>query len=213
MKTQAKVLRVLQEKQFERVGANRTIETDVRLISATNKDLAEEIENGNFREDLYYRLNTIQIDVPPLRERKEDIVPLSTFFLKRYAGKNQKRIKEIAPSAIQRLVDYNWPGNIRELENVIERAVLLADDSITEEDLNLNMSRRAKVNLSDKTTIELPPGGISLEEVERELILEALKRSDWNQKTAAEFLRLSRRALNYKIGKHGITSPKWRINR
>ena len=125
--TQAKILRVLQEHEFERLGGTRTMRVDVRLIAATNRDLPPMVQAGTFREDLYYRLNVVSIEMPPLRERKDDIVPLADFFLRRFAGELKKQIDGIEPDAQKLLMRYNWPGNIRELENAIERAVLLAE--------------------------------------------------------------------------------------
>ena len=125
--TQAKILRVLQEHEFERLGGTRTLRTDVRVIAATNRNLPQMVANGQFREDLYYRLNVVSIDMPPLRERKDDIAALATFFLRRFAGELKKRIDGLSPDALKLLMRYNWPGNIRELENSIERAVLLTE--------------------------------------------------------------------------------------
>src|SRR5207253_6618809 len=125
--TQAKILRVLQEHEFERLGGTRTIKVDVRLIAATNRDLPAMVETGTFREDLYYRLNVVTIEMPPLRERKEDIGPLADFFIRRFAGELKKKIQGVEPDALKLLMRYQWPGNIRELENAIERAMLLAD--------------------------------------------------------------------------------------
>src|SRR5207244_13084156 len=127
--TQAKILRVLQEHEFERLGGTRTLKVDVRLIAATNRDLTTMVAAGTFREDLYYRLNVVTIEMPPLRERKEDIQPLAHFFIRRFAGELKKKIDGLEPEALKLLMRYNWPGNIRELENAIERALLLADGS------------------------------------------------------------------------------------
>src|SRR6186713_420267 len=136
--TQAKILRVLQEHEFERLGGTRTLKVDVRLIAATNRDLPAMVESGAFREDLYYRLNVVSIETPPLRERKEDIQALATFFLRRFAGELKKRIDGISPDALKLLMRYNWPGNIRELENSIERAVLLSEGpQLSASDLSL----------------------------------------------------------------------------
>ena len=142
--TQAKLLRVLQEHEFERLGGTRTIRVDVRLIAATNRNLAQMVANGQFREDLYYRLNVVSIDMPPLRERKEDIPVLAQFFVQKYAAELKKKIEGVTPDAQKLLLRYNWPGNIRELENAIERAALLADSRFIEaDDLRLGEPRRA----------------------------------------------------------------------
>jgi len=210
--TQSKLLRVLQEKEFQRLGSNRTIKVDVRLISATNKDLMHEIEEGRFRADLFYRLNVVNIHIPPLRQRRGDIILLTYFFLKKYCGDLKKKIKEIHPLAIKQLTEYSWPGNIRELENTIERAILMADgDIISPEDLHLPC--QMDIFKYDYSTIKIPPSGLDLEEVEKGLILQALKLCDWVQKDASKLLRVSERVLNYKIKRFGITHPRWKINK
>ncbi|UCB45463.1 MAG: sigma-54-dependent Fis family transcriptional regulator [Spirochaetota bacterium] len=210
--TQSKLLRVLQEKEFQRLGSNRTIKVDVRLISATNKDLIHEIEKKRFRVDLFYRLNVVTITMPPLRHRRGDIILLTYFLLKKYCHDLNKKIKEIHPLAIKQLTEYSWPGNIRELENTIERAVLMADgDTITPEDLHLPY--QMDIFKYDYSTIKIPPAGIDLEEVEKGLILQALKLCDWTQQDAAKLLKISKRVLNYKIKRFGITHPKWKKNK
>jgi DNA-binding NtrC family response regulator len=227
--TQAKVLRVIQEKEFERLGSNETVKSDVRLISATNRDLVELMQRGEFREDLYYRLNVVTIRLPPLRERSGDIGLLIQFFLKKYAGEMNKNVRSVDPKALRNLTRYHWPGNIRELENTIERAVLLAEgDTITPEDLNLlfadgspgagSYAASDSDNGSDgssggEATIVLPPRGIRLEDAERGLILQALERCQWVQKDAAALLGVSSRVLNYKIKRFGITHSRWKQNR
>lgn len=211
--TQAKVLRVLQEKEFERLGANDPVKTDVRIISATNRDLMQRMRQGLFREDLYYRLNVVTIHLPPLRERDGDIGLLIQFFLKDYAGRMAKKIRGIDPEAMAMLRRYHWPGNIRELENTMERAVLLAEgETITTEDLNLFFAQEAGLQPGEER-ITLPRGGIRLEEAEKQLILQALERCNWVQKEAAALLGVSSRALNYKIKHFGITHPSWKQNR
>jgi len=213
--TQAKVLRVLQEKEFERLGSNEPVRTDVRILSATNKDLAERMRAGEFREDLYYRLNVVTIRLPPLRERGGDVGLLAQFFLKKYSGQMGKRIRGLAPGAQSLLARYHWPGNIRELENTMERAVLMADrDLITAEDLALfSPAAPAEKHSAAPAGGENPTGGRSLQESERRLVLEALQSCGWVQKEAARRLGLSSRALNYRIHKLGITHPAWRQNR
>jgi transcriptional regulator with GAF, ATPase, and Fis domain len=180
--TQAKILRVLQEHEFERLGGTRTIRVDVRLIAATNRDLPSMVEAGTFREDLYYRLNVVTIEMPPLRERKEDVVALAGFFIRRFAGELKKKIDGLDPDATKLLMRYNWPGNIRELENAIERAMLLAERShIAIEDLRLGDSGMTGSSREASSIVKIPPTGIPLEEVERLTIVEALKMSNWVQ--------------------------------
>jgi DNA-binding NtrC family response regulator len=196
--TQAKVLRVLQEKEFERLGSNESRKTDVRIISATNKDLAQLMRDGQFREDLFYRLNVVTIRLPPLREREGDIGLLIQFFLKRASAEMKKKIRGIEPEALRILEGYHWPGNIRELENAIERAVLMAEsDTITAEDLHMFFTSQARSE--EDVGVRLPAGGISLEEAERQLIQQALERCGWVQKRAAELLGISSRVMNYKV--------------
>ena len=210
--TQAKVLRVLQEREFERVGSSKTISVDVRVIAATNKDLIKEIEKERFRDDLYYRLNVVTIYVPPLRERRGDIILLAFFFLKKFCRDLKKPLLELHPRAIKMLTEYPWPGNIRELQNCIERAVLLCEgQTIRPDDLGLNFKMERMEN--EHSYIRLPPGGIRLEEVERELIMQALTMCDWVQKDAAEMLGISSRVLNYKIQRFKITHPTWKRNK
>ena len=210
--TQAKVLRVIQEKEFERLGSNETVKTDVRIISATNKDLMDLMRRSLFREDLYYRLNVVTIRLPPLRERDGDIALLIQFFLKKYSAEMNKKIRGIEPGAMKVLTAYHWPGNIRELENALERAVLMAEgDSITTEDLNLFFAGEGAEKSDER--IRLPAAGIRLEDAERELIEQALERCKWVQKDAARLLGVSSRALNYKIKSFGITHPGWKQNK
>ncbi|MGO9411560.1 MAG: sigma-54-dependent transcriptional regulator [Spirochaetia bacterium] len=209
--TQAKLLRVLQEHEFERLGSNRTIKVDVRIISATNKDLENEIEEGRFREDLYYRLNVVTIKIPPLREREGDVELLSEFFLHKFAQTLNKKIRKIDTAAMRLLKGYHWPGNIRELENTMERAVLMADtETITPDDLSLPFKPEHRLN---KNALRIPVGGLKWEEMEKDLLIQALSMSGWVQKEAAKFLGLSTRVLNYKVKHFGITHPSWKQNR
>jgi DNA-binding NtrC family response regulator len=210
--TQAKVLRVIQEKEFERLGSNDTVKVDVRIISATNQDLMQRMQQRLFREDLYYRLNVVTIHLPPLRERNGDIGLLIQFFLKKYTGQMNRKIRGIEAQAMRTLTRYHWPGNIRELENTMERAVLLSEgDMITSEDLNLFFAHES--TLGEEERLKLPNAGIRLEDAERELILQALERCGWVQKDAARLLGVSSRALNYKIKRFGFTHPSWKQNR
>ncbi len=213
--TQAKVLRVLQEKEFERLGSSESVKTDVRIISATNRDLLEQMEKGLFREDLYYRLNVVTIHLPPLRERGEDIKLLTQFFLKKYSSEMSHRINGMEPEAVKMLTGYHWPGNIRELENTIERAVVLADgDRITRDDLKLIFAQRPYArNPEGNGKLILPEEGVDLDELEKSFVLQALERSDFVQKEAAKLLHVSSRVLNYKIKQYGITHPNWSQNR
>lgn len=208
--TQAKVLRVLQEQEFERLGGMKTIKVDVRIIAATNKNLKEAIANNTFREDLYYRLNTVGIETPALRERKEDVLPLSNFFAKKYSEELKKTISGFSPQAVKYLTRHNWPGNIRELQNTIERAVLMAESNlIGVEDLTLNATKGDASSI-DALGIKIPPTGIKLDDLERNTIIEALKMTNWVQKDAAELLGVSRRVLNYKVKIHNINHDRWR---
>jgi two-component system response regulator AtoC len=209
--TQAKVLRVLQEQEFERLGGTRTIKVDVRLIAATNRDLPTMVAAGTFREDLYYRLNVMPIDMPPLRERKEDIQALAGFFIRRFSGELKKKVEGLEPEALKLLMRYNWPGNIRELENAIERAMLLADGHhIAVDDLRLGDQASAGAPREAASIVKIPPTGIPLEEIERLALVEALKMSNWVQKDAAELLAISPRVMNYKIKTLGIEFPRGR---
>jgi len=203
--TQKKLLRVLQEREFERVGGSISVKIDTRVIAATNKVLSHEIEQSRFREDLYYRLNVVSIETPPLRERKEDITALATFFLRRFAGELKKRVDGVAPDALKLLMRYNWPGNIRELENAIERGVLMTENAqLTSVDLRLGELSTSPSSGDASPVIKIPPTGIALEEIERQAIVEALKMSNWVQKDAAELLAISPRVMNYKIKTLGI---------
>jgi len=209
--TQAKILRVLQEHEFERLGGTRTIRVDVRLIAATNRDLTAMVEAGTFREDLYYRLNVVTIEMPSLRERKDDIPLLAEFFIKRFGGELKKKIEGLDPDAVKLLMRYNWPGNIRELENAIERAMLLADGAtISSADLRLGETASIGGLRDSSSVVKIPPTGIPLEEIERISIIEALKMSNWVQKDAAELLAISPRVMNYKIKTLGIDFPRGR---
>ncbi len=203
--TQAKILRVLQEHQFERMGGMQTIDVDVRIVTATNKDLAELMNTGQFREDLFYRLNVVTIELAPLRERPEDIEPLVKFFLKRFAGQINPEVIGVGPAAMAMIMDYYWPGNIRQLQNVIERAVIMCEGArIMPEQIALYEKHSVKKDEG----FEIPEGGINLEEVERQLIIQALERTGWVQKNAAKLLGISPRVINYKLRKHNIGRKK-----
>ena len=209
--TQAKILRVLQEHEFERLGGTRTLRVDVRVIAATNRNLPQMVSNGQFREDLYYRLNVVSIDMPPLRDRKDDIQQLAMFFLKRFSGELKKRLDGLSPDAVKLLMRYNWPGNIRELENSIERAVLLTEGPfLTSTDLRLGELSTTQPSGDSSPVVKIPPTGIPLEEIERQALVEALKMSNWVQKDAAELLSISPRVMNYKIKTLGIDYSRGR---
>jgi len=200
---QVKLLRVLQEREFERLGGTRTIKVDVRLLAATNRDLRAALEDGTFREDLYYRLNVVPIDIPPLREHKEDIPGLANLFLGRFAKDSgrEEKITGISPAAMQLLVGHYWPGNVRELQNVIERACALAtSNQLDVGDIQLDSSRNRAAAASDRFL----PDGMTLDQWEDEMIREALKRAGGNKSQAARLLGLSRNALRYRLSKIGI---------
>jgi DNA-binding NtrC family response regulator len=193
---QVKLLRVLQEREFERLGSNKTLTTDVRVIAATNVDLRAALEQGTFREDLYYRLNVVPINIPPLRERKEDIPYLVEHFAKKFGG-------EISESALQRLMSYHWPGNVRELENVIERSILLASGPRVEaDDVKIDMApaRTRHANGADGFL----PEGMTLDQYEQALIREALRRANGNKSQAARLLGLTRNAFRYRLTQMGM---------
>ena len=193
--TQSKVLRLLQEQRFERVGGQETIEVDVRVISATNTDLRAACASGQFREDLLFRLNTVEMHVPALRERREDIPVLAVHFLSRYASRYRRPVQGFEASALQLLMQYSWPGNVRELEHTLERAVLMCHGTeIERADLGLDSVRQQSQNLED----------LSLESVEAILIRKALQRSHGNISQAAEVLGLSRGALYRRMEKYGL---------
>jgi DNA-binding NtrC family response regulator len=199
--TQVKLLRVLQEREFERLGGTRTVKVDVRLLAATNRDLRAALEQGTFREDLYYRLNVVPIDIPPLRERKEDIPELANLFLARFAKDSGRQLRGIAPAAMQILIGHYWPGNVRELQNVIERAsALAAGPELTVDDVQLDVPRHRAGAAGDRFL----PDGMTLDQWEDEMIREALKRASGNKSQAARLLGLSRNALRYRLSKIGI---------
>ena len=214
LSTQAKVLRILQEREFERLGGTRTIKVDVRVIAATNRDLAQAIKVGEFREDLYYRLNVVTLEIPPLRERKEDIVPLAKHFIDAAAAEIKKDVRGIDPGAVRELNRHTWPGNIRELKNAMERAVLLSEQPfIGFEDLHLGNANSSSQDSAQSINLKLPPNGIDLEELEKLVILEALRINNWVQKDAAKFLGISSRVMNYKVSKYEIKNPRWSKNK
>ncbi len=216
LKTQAKVLRILQEQKFERVGGSETHSVDVRVIAATNKELKQEIIKGAFREDLYFRLNVVRIHLPALRERKEDIAPLTQYFLKEFASQHQKKIREISQDAIELLEKYSWPGNIRELKNLIERLVILQvpgeeNKPIPAEELKSHLNEGI---ISTSPFTEAPKGAVALStgqslkdakaDFEREYIVQALKDNGWNITKTAQILGIERSYLHRRMNSFGI---------
>jgi transcriptional regulator with GAF, ATPase, and Fis domain len=204
---QVKLLRVLQERELERLGSNKTRSVDVRVIAATNVDLRRAIEEGNFREDLYYRLNVFPLTIPPLRERREDIPPLAEYFLRKFRAELGSPVERISPEAMRKLVDYDWPGNVREIENVIERGLVLAtSDALQPEDIRLDFAprRSAPATNGGSGAGEFLAEGTTLEEHERQLIREALKRANGNKSQAARLLGLTRNALRYRLTQMGL---------
>lgn len=206
--TQVKLLRVLQERTFERVGGVDPIEVDIRVVAATNKDLKAEVEAGNFREDLYYRLNVVSLEMPPLRERREDIPVLAAFFLEKYAKENESELKGFSASAMDYIAAYEWPGNVRQLENVIERCVVMvAGEVINAEDLPPEIKDEES---QFKSAVDLLPAkldlGSTLEKIEAALVRRALVRSDFVQVKAAEMLDISKSLLQYKMKKYKLSA-------
>jgi two-component system response regulator AtoC len=204
LSTQTKLLRVLQEREFERVGGTETIKVDVRIIAATNKDLEKSIEEGHFREDLYYRLNVVEIVIPPLRERKEDIPALVNHIIKGCSAEYKKTIKGFSPEAMEILLSYDWPGNIRELKNVCERAVLMSTGPVLGvEVLPLTLKKKSR---RFSWLGEIPGGSLKeiVSEVEREIILRALEEHNWNRSAAAQALKMNRSSFYAKLKELGI---------
>ena len=203
--TQVKLLRVLQEREFERLGGTKTIKVDVRLIAATNRDLRAALEQGTFREDLYYRLNVVPVDIAPMRDRKEDIPGLVNLFISRFAADSGKVIEGISPEAMQILTNYHWPGNVRELQNIIERACALAKGNVLEAaDIHLDVRPAKPANGASGFL----PDGMTLEQWEDEMVQEALRRANGNKSQAARLLGLSRNALRYRLSKIGIADEE-----
>jgi two-component system, NtrC family, response regulator AtoC len=197
---QAKLLRFLEEKAFKRVGGASDIRVDVRVIAATNRDLEDAVQQGRFREDLYYRLNVMHIQLPPLRDRPGDIPQLLLFYVDLFNREFRKRVIGVTDEALALLQGYGWPGNVRELRNAVERAMLLADgDHLDVAHFPMSVARRAPVG-----PFELPVEGVSLEAVERELVVQALTRTSWNHTKAAALLGLNRDQIRYRIEKFGL---------
>jgi DNA-binding NtrC family response regulator len=196
---QAKLLRFLEEKTFKRVGGLHDMRVDVRVVAATNRDLEQEVKAGKFREDLYYRLQVMPIHLPPLRERTGDVPLLANFFIDRFNREFRKRVRGLSPAAAEVLQQYAWPGNVRELRNAIERAMLLIDREWLEPEHFTTLTRTVA-----PAQFKLPPEGVHLEEVERQLLLQALERSGGNQTQAAQLLGINRDQVRYRIEKFGL---------
>lgn len=204
---QAKLLRFLEEKTFRRVGGMADVHVDVRVVAATNRQLEEAVRSGKFRDDLYYRLNVLRIEVPPLRDRGGDIGLLAQHFVEGFAREFKRRVPGLSPDAVRRLESYAWPGNVRELRNLVERAVLLADDGMLQaadfDTLN-GPGGAADRTVAAEGAFALPPQGVNLEDVERNLVVQALERSGGNQTRAATLLGLHRDQIRYRIEKFGL---------
>ena len=200
---QVKLLRVLQEREFERLGSNKVRHIDVRVLAATNVDLRAALEQGTFREDLFYRLNVLPINIPALRERKEDIPFLAKHFVKKLNKDLESPVESISDAAIERMLGYDWPGNVRELENVIERSMVLASDTVLEPgDIKLDTAPKSRAAVAGAFL----PEGTTLDEYERSIIREALHRANGNKSQAARMLGLTRNALRYRLTQMGIES-------
>jgi DNA-binding NtrC family response regulator len=208
LETQAKILRVLQDRRFMHLGGISEIQVDVRIIAATNIDLRHMVREGRFREDLFYRLNVITVELPPLRQRKEDIPLLVEFFLKKYAEENGRPAPRITPEALRPLMAYSWPGNVRELENVIERAVVLSSGP----EISMDLLPDSMMGRGSSLTLHDPPSDASLfeivEDVERRVITDMLERCNWNQTEAAERFHVPLSTLNQKIRRLNIEIKK-----
>jgi DNA-binding NtrC family response regulator len=203
--TQVKLLRVLQEREFERLGGTRTLKVDVRLIAATNRDLRAALEEGTFREDLYYRLNVVAIDIPPLRDHKEDIPALVNFFLEKFSREAARPTLKITPAAMKLLMDFHWPGNVRELENIVERSVTLTEGpTLDAGDIHLD---KPTPRNSGGHPAQLPDG-MTLDQWEDDMIREALRKANGNKSQAARALGLSRNALRYRLSKIGVADTE-----
>ncbi len=207
---QVKLLRVLQERSFEPVGSNRTVEVDVRVVAATNKNLEEEVAEGRFREDLYYRLNVVELNLPALRQRKSDIPLLIRFFNERMAKTRRRAINGISDAALEKLIAYPWPGNVRELENVVERMTVFCMDAVVELD-DLPTKIVSPPARPGSLSVDLPEEGLDLREVlnefEERLIRQALDRTGWNKNRAAALLNMNRTTLVEKLKKRGMLKP------
>ncbi len=204
---QVKLLNVVQERSFQRLGSARSISCDVRLVAATNRDLEKSVSDGSFREDLYYRLNVFPIYMPPLRERRTDILLLADFFLEKFSRENQKKITRISTSAIDLLIQYHWPGNVRELQNCMERAVLVCDGSSIK-GVHLPPTLQVSETAASGKPLSLTT---AVENFEKDLIIDGLKKNNGNQTKTAHFLDTSLRIVNYKIHQYNIDPKQYKI--
>ncbi|MBL8206399.1 MAG: sigma-54-dependent Fis family transcriptional regulator [Blastocatellia bacterium] len=203
---QAKLLRALQEKEITRVGGTKSIKVDVRVLAATNRDLESMVKEKRFREDLFYRLNVIPLDIPPLRQRRDDIVVLMDYFLRKHSANSGGKPMKVSNDARRLLMDYAWPGNVRQLESAIERALLLAEsDEITVEDLPMEIRDVARIEGSGG--FRLPAEGIDFEQLEKSLLIQAMDQTNWNITRAAKLLGLSFRTMQYRLDKFGLARP------
>lgn len=203
---QVRLLRVIQEREIDKIGQPHPIKVNIRIIAATNRKLQNLIEDGQFREDLFYRLSVVTIDLPPLRERRDDIPLLIQHFLKKHCDRYQMPAPNLSDEAVDLLTQHNWPGNVRELENVIENMIVLSrSDQIRAKDLPPQV-RQTKSRVSS-ISLKLPDEGIDLEQVEKEILVQALERHHWNQTRAAGFLNISRKTLIYRMEKFGLAPP------
>ncbi|HEU0142830.1 MAG TPA: sigma-54 dependent transcriptional regulator [Bryobacteraceae bacterium] len=202
---QVKLLRVLQEREFERLGSNKTRHIDVRVIAATNVDLRAALEQGTFRQDLYYRLNVVPIDLPPLRERKEDIPFLADHFMKKHSRELRGKEARLTDAAVEKLMSYHWPGNVRELENVIERSLVLGSGEFLDAaEIKLDTNPQPRAASSGAPVL---PEGMTLDQLEQEIIRDALERSHGNKSQAARLLGITRNALRYRLSQMGLENP------
>jgi DNA-binding NtrC family response regulator len=203
---QAKILRALQEREILRVGGTKPIKVDVRVLAATNRDLETMVKENTFRADLYYRLNVIPVNLPPLRNRRNDILQLTDYFLAKHGRGNNIFVKGLTPAARKMALEYSWPGNVRQLESALKRALLLCEgDYIDVEDLPVEIRQTSEQN--NHFNFKLPPEGISFEDLERSLIMQAMEQSDWNITRAAKLLGLTFRTLQYRLEKFDIQRP------
>jgi transcriptional regulator with PAS, ATPase and Fis domain len=200
---QAKLLRFLEEKAFRRVGGSRDIRVDVRVVAATNRDLRRAVKEGRFREDLFYRLQVLEVELPPLRQRTGDVPMLARYFMDRYRAEFRKNVTDLAPDALKRLEAHGWPGNVRELRNAVERAMLLGDGPVLRADDFAGLSAREPGD-----THALPAAGLRFDDLERDLVAQALERTAWNKAAAAALLGVDRDWVRYRIERHGLRPPR-----
>jgi Nif-specific regulatory protein len=206
---QVKLLNIVQDKEFQRLGSTKLRKCNVRLVAATNKDLEKAVSEGSFREDLYYRLNVFPIYLPPLRDRRTDILLLAEYFLQKYNQENNKKVNRISTSAIDLLIQYHWPGNVRELQNCLERALLICDGD-TIKSYHLPPTLQSSETVSGKNPLSF---AVAVENFERELIIDALKQFNGNQTKVAVYLDTSLRIINYKIHNYDINPKNFKRGR